>query len=89
MRPLVDTAFLAPQRSAAPPQPVQLVELPQHSPRNRPLDRLALRVALALVLWSTRADTDHATLARQQRDRLARDRREQDWRLAAHRLPAL
>jgi len=85
----VDTALLAPQRSAAPPQPVQLAELPHRSPRRRPLDRIALRIALALLLWSTRPETDHATLARQRRAHLARDRREQDWRSAAHRLPTL
>ncbi|MCT9820330.1 hypothetical protein N3K63_08545 [Microbacterium sp. W1N] len=79
--------LLAPQRSAAPPEQLPLAPLQTRTLRTRPLDRVAMRVALALLMWSTRAEPERA--ARQQTHRVAADRRarEHSWLRAAQRLP--
>ena len=67
---------------------LQRLPLSDHAPRTSLPDRVALRIALALLLWSTRPNTRLATA----QSRLAlrqREDRELHWRLAAHRLPLL
>ncbi|MCR2785404.1 MULTISPECIES: hypothetical protein [unclassified Microbacterium] len=65
----------APQRSSGVPDTLQLAG---RTPRTSFVDRVAMRVALALLLWSTRpqlsADEAEAALAR----RAADDRRERE-----------
>lgn len=59
-------------------------ELVPRAPRTGPLDRLAMRVALRLLVWSTRAHRTHATHARERANQLARERREAAWLRRAH-----
>lgn len=47
-------------------------------------DRIAMRIALALVLWSTRPQPDHTTVARRRAAVVARSTREHSW-LRDHR----
>jgi hypothetical protein len=67
---------------------LQWPSLSERAPRTSLPDRIALRVALALLLWSTRPPltplSDHARRAEEDRDR-----RELDWRHRYHRLPLL
>lgn len=51
-------------------------------------DRVALRLALTLLLWSTRPRRSGLTTD-QRRSALARHRRELQWRTDYHRLPLL
>ncbi|RLK49361.1 hypothetical protein [Microbacterium telephonicum] len=83
----MNTTLLAPQRTAAPPERLPLEPLQTRTLRTRPLDRLALRVALTLLLWSTRPETDRVLLSRAHDATVARENRERAWRDAAHRLP--
>ncbi|GAB3610703.1 MULTISPECIES: hypothetical protein [Humibacter] len=71
-----------------------IASLRQNSHPPSPLDRLAMRVGLALVLWSRREhrerpsrDAEWELIAR--RNRLERERREREvsWLLAMHKLP--
>lgn len=82
------TTLLAPQRPAAPPRHLPLAPLQSRTPRTGALDRIALRVALALLLWGTRPAADASRLELEQAARAARDERERAWRdAAAHHLP--
>ncbi|CAI9386384.1 hypothetical protein [Microbacterium sp. T2.11-28] len=67
--------------------PLSHLPLQDRTPRTALPDRVALRVALALLLWSTRPQLQTtATARRAQRDRATR---ELDWQLRCHRLPHL
>ncbi len=85
----------APQRSARRDVDVsdtlQRLPLADHAPRTALPDRVALRVALALLLWSTRPSTppSYAQTTLTRRRHLLRERvqREDRWRLAYLRLP--
>ncbi len=74
--------LLAPQtpavQSASLPHPAQ--RLP-HQPRRRSLvDRIAMRIALRLLLWSNRhATNDGPHRARLHRSAQLREHRERDW----------
>ncbi|CAN7306122.1 hypothetical protein LJR045_001579 [Microbacterium sp. LjRoot45] len=57
------------------------------TPRTSLPDRVALRLALALLLWSTRPTRAQTPASRQRElDRIAR---EHAWQLRCHRLPLL
>lgn len=70
---------------------------PRHPPlqdgaeRTALLDRLALRIALALLLWSTRpvSPATSPEIARRRRAENDRELREQAWCLRHARLPLL
>lgn len=82
----------APQRSERPdtgiPDPLQQLPLPHRTARTALLDRIALRLALALLLWSTRPQRAALT-AVQRRELHERERRELAWQLRCHRLPLI
>jgi hypothetical protein len=65
---------------------LQWPSLSERAPRTSLPDRVALRVALALLLWGTRPRLapSSATGRRAEEDR---ERRERDWRHRYHRLP--
>lgn len=74
-----------------PSDALALATLDGRSPRTSLIDRIALRLAVALLLWSSRPtartqqDRDAVLLARHEAaDREARERR---WLLRAHNLP--
>jgi len=67
--------------------PLQHLPFEDRTPRTSLPDRVALRVALALLLWSTRPQPRTSATAR--RTDLDRVRRERDWQLRCHRLPLL
>jgi hypothetical protein len=67
--------------------PPQHLPLQDRTPRTALPDRIALRVALALLLWSTRPH-QRATASDRRRE-LDRAQRERDWQLRCHRLPLL
>lgn len=69
------------------PAPLQHLPLQDRTPRTALPDRVALRIALALLLWSTRPQPRTSAVAR--RTDLDRVRRERDWQLRCHRLPLL
>lgn len=83
------------QRSASPSEaPYEALSLPSLSgraPRTSPIDRLAMRMAVALLLWSSRPSAPSAIdpamhlLAR--RELAARREREARWLVHAHRIP--
>lgn len=68
----------APQRTSAVLAALQH-PTPTDQIRQTFLDRLAMRIALGLLLWSTRPRTDRAELVLRHRERLAREAREQEW----------
>lgn len=75
---MIMSTLLAPQRPSGIPDPLQLTG---RAPRTSLPDRIAMRIALALLLWSTRpTDTrdraDGAHAHQLLRDRRARER---DW----------
>jgi len=82
----------APQRSDGRHSdlPDTLRNLPLHdrTPRTSLPDRLALRVALTLLLWSTRPPRRPVSAVRRQAE-LDRERRERAWQQRAARLPLL
>jgi hypothetical protein len=91
----MNTSLLAPQGASAPPDTQRLAEWAGRAPRRSLWDRVALRLALALLLWSTRpARTALPRSARttawrpNPRDadaaREARQAREAAWVRAAH-----
>lgn len=67
---------------------LQRLPLTDRTPRTSIPDRVALRIALALLLWSTRPSS---TVSSADSRRAARERelRERRWRLDLHRLPLL
>lgn len=67
---------------------LQHLPLSDRAPRTSLPDRLALRVALALLLWSTRPSSPLSTVDTRRAAR-ERDQREHQWRLNLHRLPLL
>jgi hypothetical protein len=69
----------APQRTSAVLAALQHPTLTDQPVRQTFLDRLTMRVALGLLLWSTRPRADRAQLALRHRERLAREAREQEW----------
>ncbi|MGB4778566.1 hypothetical protein [Microbacterium sp.] len=80
----------APQRSvdqAAPPDPLQLLPLQGRTPRTTLLDRIAMRIALQLLLWSSRPAPDAERAYLQHKNRIEREHREAAWLLTAHRIP--
>ncbi len=66
---------------------LQHLPLSDRAPRTSLPDRLALRVALALLLWSTRPSAPSSVDSR--RAAREREQREHQWRLNHHRLPLL
>lgn len=65
------SAASAPQHNALPPDPARLLAAPD---RARPLERLALRLALALLLWTHRSSRDgRASATRRAHDSRTRD----------------
>ncbi|GLJ59958.1 hypothetical protein GCM10017576_00870 [Microbacterium barkeri] len=70
----MNTIHLSP--SAHPPQPSgmprALSAIPERTPRASAADRIAMRIGLWLLLWSTRpSETPEQTRARYERQRLA------------------
>lgn len=80
------STLLAPQRPSGIPDPLQL---PGRAPRTTLADRVAMRIALALLLWSTRPTNtrDHLADARAHELRLARRLREHEWARSRLLLP--
>ncbi|MBD7956628.1 hypothetical protein H9651_03145 [Microbacterium sp. Sa4CUA7] len=72
----------APQRQSALPDPL----LRGRTPRTSLLDRVAMRVALALLLWSTRPthSTDEGARALKRQADAERREREAAWLSLAH-----
>ncbi|GAB3808697.1 hypothetical protein GCM10028798_35120 [Humibacter antri] len=71
-----------------------IASLRRNSHPPSPMDRLAMRVGLALVLWSrrehrARRSRDAEWALAVQRNRLERERREREatWLVAMHKLP--
>lgn len=83
--------LIAPQRSdrrrADDTVPLSHLPLQDRVARTTLPDRVALRVALALLLWSTRPQPQSTASSR--RAELDRAARERDWQLRCHRLPHL
>ena len=69
----------APQRTTAVIAALQHPTPTRITARQTFIDRLALRLALALLLWSTRRGTDREEIDARRRERLARDAREAEW----------
>ena len=67
---------------------LQRLPLTDRAPRTSVPDRIALRVALALLLWSTRPPSPVSS-ADNRRAARERELRESRWRLDLHRLPLL
>jgi hypothetical protein len=70
------------------PAPLRLTPLHDRTPRTSLPDRIALRIALWLLLWSTRP-LPRTSSAEQHRHTLERERREREWQLRYHRLPLI
>ena len=75
----------APQRPSA---QADSLRLEGRTPRTSLLDRIAMRLALALLLWSTRPDggTDRAAVIAAHRERQARIEREAAWLRLTHHI---
>ncbi|MCK6080878.1 hypothetical protein KZX37_11420 [Microbacterium sp. EYE_5] len=69
----------APQRTSAVLAALQHPASTDRPVRQTVLDRLAMRLALALLLWSTRPRADRAEIELRRRARCERDAREQEW----------
>lgn len=73
------STLTAPQRTSA------VLAALQHPPstdvpvRQTLIDRIALRLAVALLLWSTRPGPDHEAVHARRAQRLAREAREAEW----------
>lgn len=72
------STLLAPQRPSGIPDPLPLVG---RAPRTSLPDRIAMRIALALLLWSTRPTDTRGRVAGAESHQLLRDRRirEHEW----------
>ncbi|MFS0867277.1 hypothetical protein AB3M83_08080 [Microbacterium sp. 179-B 1A2 NHS] len=69
----------APQRTSDLPSVLQHLTPADGSVRQTFLDRLAMRAALGLLLWSTRPRPSRSDLELLHRARLDRDAREREW----------
>ncbi|CAL4859903.1 hypothetical protein [Microbacterium sp. MM2322] len=69
----------APQRTSAVIAALQHPTPTSNTARQTFIDRIALRLALALLLWSTRPGADREEIDARRRERLARDAREAEW----------
>lgn len=67
--------------------PLHLDTLRARHPRTSLTDRIAMRIALRLLLWSTRPAADHEQVAQRRRLQHERQEREAHWLLMAHLLP--
>ncbi len=77
----------APQRSSLKGESLPgALRLNGRTPRTSPIDRIAMRVALALLLWSSRPHLDHATAEQHRRREAIREReeRERAWLRQRH-----
>lgn len=88
-KPLMNTTLTAPQRvlDESTSQDALTTTLQLNAPRTALLDRIALRIALTLLLWSTRPP-DHAHAVdralRNRELRRQREQRELRWELQRH-----
>jgi hypothetical protein len=78
------SSVLASARSSAPPE---RPTLPTLDSRASLLDRLAMRLALRLLLWSTRSRPEPLAHSERVRLRQESELREQKWRLEALSVP--
>lgn len=69
----------APQRTSDLPSVLQHLSPTDAPVRQTVVDRLAMRAALALLLWSTRPHPAPDDLVLLRRARLERDARESEW----------
>lgn len=69
----------APQRTTAVLAALQHPTPTGPAPRQTFIDRLALRLALALLLWSTRPGANREEIEARHRESLARREREAEW----------
>ncbi len=76
------------RRPADIPDSLQHLPLQDRTPRTSLLDRIALRLALTLLLWSTRPLRPAVSAVQRQAER-DREQRERTWQLRCHRLPLL
>ncbi|WP_405375796.1 MULTISPECIES: hypothetical protein [unclassified Microbacterium] len=71
----------APQRTSAVTAALQHPTLADRRPRTSWPDRLAMRLAVALLLWSSRPQATPDDLERRQRNHRDRVAREAEWQL--------
>lgn len=62
------------------------IELPQQlTSRPHLVERITIRIALALLIWSTRPQTDHVAERLENQQHLEREQRENTWVVRALR----